>query len=333
MNNLPLQIGDYILLKRLGSGSTGHVYLGRDILNEEQYAIKFIETGDREVKKYLKREIKILKMLDHPHIVRLKDTFPFKHFNMDGLVLEYVDNGDLHDFIVHHGALSERETRRIMRQIISAVEYCHSLLIVHRDLKPENVLIDKNWNVKISDFGMSNIMVPGRRLDTFCGSLEYASPEILNGNPYIGPTVDVWSIGIMFYCMTHGGYPWKADDGTPEAMLYEILNTPIVFDEHISDSCGELTLAMLEYEEKRRISIANIRCHEWMLEEYGYPMDSYLPHNDEEITQVDFRVLKFMVKMGFKDANTEHREKEILSKKPSAVFIAYLFDFRSVLLI
>jgi len=123
------------------------------------------------------------------------------------MVMEYAPF-ELFNFIVEKGKVTEDETRRFFQQIISAVEYCHRHKIVHRDLKPENVLLDENYNVKIADFGLSNIMTDGDFLKTSCGSPNYAAPEVINGKLYAGPEVDVWSCGVMLYVMLCGRLPF-----------------------------------------------------------------------------------------------------------------------------
>ncbi|PIO29909.1 hypothetical protein AB205_0131770, partial [Aquarana catesbeiana] len=108
------------------------------------------------------------------------------------IVMEYASQGDLYDYISERQRLSDQEARRFFRQIVSAVQYCHANGIVHRDLKLENILLDENKNVKIADFGLSNIYHSDRYLQTYCGSPLYASPEIVNGRPYIGPEVRLY---------------------------------------------------------------------------------------------------------------------------------------------
>lgn len=136
------------------------------------------------------------------------------------IVLEYV-GGELFDFIVNNGRMAEPQARRLFQQLISGVDYSHRLKIVHRDLKPENVLLDEEHNVKIADFGLSNIVTDGEFLDTSCGSPNYAAPEVIRGLRYTGPEIDVWSCGVILYVMLCGRLPFE----DPEvAVLFAKIN-------------------------------------------------------------------------------------------------------------
>lgn len=126
------------------------------------------------------------------------------------MVIEYAGN-ELFDYIVKNGKMREEEARRFFQQIIGAVEYCHRHKIVHRDLKPENLLLDEYFNVKIADFGLSNIMTDGNFLKTSCGSPNYAAPEVISGKLYAGPEVDVWSSGVILYVLLCGKLPFDDD--------------------------------------------------------------------------------------------------------------------------
>ena len=130
----------------------------------------------------IKREVRLLKLLHHPNIVKLHEVAETNQEII--LTMEHADGGELFDYIVTQGRVKEREARRIFRQIVSAVDYCHSNCIIHRDLKPENVLLDKERNVKIIDFGFANMFDPEAQLATFCGSPYYASPEMVRHNRY-----------------------------------------------------------------------------------------------------------------------------------------------------
>ena len=113
------------------------------------------------------------------------------------MITEYVSEGEIFDYVVSRGKLSEKEARKFFQQIISGVAYCHQNIVIHRDLKPENLLLDHHGNVKIADFGLSNIMTNGEFLQTSCGSPNYAALEVISGQYYAGPEVDVWSSGII----------------------------------------------------------------------------------------------------------------------------------------
>jgi carbon catabolite-derepressing protein kinase len=127
------------------------------------------------------------------------------------IVLEYA-GGELFNYIVNNGRMSEAQARRMFQQIMSGVEYSHRLKIVHRDLKPENVLLDNDLNVKLADYGLSNQIIEGEFLKTSCGSPNYAAPEVIRGGFYSGPEVDVWSAGVILYVMLCGRLPFEDDN-------------------------------------------------------------------------------------------------------------------------
>ena len=124
------------------------------------------------------------------------------------------------DYIISHGRLKEKQARKFGRQIASALDYCHRNSIVHRDLKIENILISKTGDIKIIDFGLSNLFSPRQHLKTFCGSLYFAAPELLQAKQYVGPEVDVWSFGIVLYVLVCGKVPF--DDQSMPALHAKI---------------------------------------------------------------------------------------------------------------
>jgi serine/threonine protein kinase len=185
------------------------------------------------------REAAIMTLLHHPHICGMKEMIV--HTNHYYMMFELVSGGQMLDYIISHGRLRERAARKFARQIGSALEYCHRNSIVHRgacpsrlstglagcadlatatDLKIENILISSTGNIKIIDFGLSNLFSPFTQLSTFCGSLYFAAPELLNAKVYTGPEVDVWSFGIVLYVLVCGKVPF--DDQSMPALHAKI---------------------------------------------------------------------------------------------------------------
>eukprot|EP01043_Picozoa_sp_COSAG02_P063418 COSAG02_NODE_8986_length_2372_cov_1.330840_2_plen_307_part_00 len=204
-----VKIGPYALAKTLGVGSFGKVKLGQHDLTGHKVAVKILnrkKIQSLEMDEKVRREIKILKLFMHPHIIRLYEVIdtPTDIF----VIMEYVSEGELFDYIVEKGRLSEDDGRKFFQQIISGVDYCHRRMVVHRDLKPENLLLDSDFNVKIADFGLSNMMKDGNFLKTSCGSPNYAAPEVISGKLYAGPEVDVWSCGVILYALLCGSLPF-----------------------------------------------------------------------------------------------------------------------------
>lgn len=176
------------------------------------------------------------------------------------MVLEYAER-ELFDYLVRKGRCNDDEARKFFQQIICAVEYCHRHKIVHRDLKPENLLIDSQKNVKIADFGLSNIMTDGNFLKTSCGSPNYAAPEVISGKLYAGPEVDVWSCGVILYVLLVGRLPF--DDDYIPALFKKIAAGNFHIPGYISPGAARLIRAMLQVHPVHRITIGEIRDDPW----------------------------------------------------------------------
>ncbi len=178
------------------------------------------------------------------------------------MVLEYA-GGELFDYIVKKGRMAEPEARRFFQQMLCAVEYCHRYRVVHRDLKPENLLLDDKLNVKIADFGLSNIMTDGNFLKTSCGSPNYAAPEVINGKLYAGPEVDVWSCGVILYVLLVGRLPFD-DDHIP-SLFAKIAKGAYILPSWMSPGAANLIKKMLVVNPVQRATIEEIRQDPWFL--------------------------------------------------------------------
>jgi carbon catabolite-derepressing protein kinase len=176
------------------------------------------------------------------------------------MVLEYA-GGELFDYIVNHGKLAEVQARKFFQQIVCAVEYCHRHKIVHRDLKPENLLLDDQQNVKIADFGLSNIMTDGNFLKTSCGSPNYAAPEVISGKLYAGPEVDVWSCGVILYVLLVGRLPF--DDEYIPTLFKKIAAGNYSTPSYLSPGATSLIRKMLMVNPVHRITIPELRMDPW----------------------------------------------------------------------
>lgn len=182
------------------------------------------------------------------------------------------------DYIISHGRLRERAARKFARQIGSALDYCHRNSIVHRDLKIENILISKSGNIKIIDFGLSNLYAPDRHLSTFCGSLYFAAPELLNAKLYTGPEVDVWSFGIVLYVLVCGKVPF--DDQSMPALHAKIKRGMVEYPAWLSHECKGLLSRMLVTNPLERATLTEVMSHPWMLKGYDGAADSHLIHRE-----------------------------------------------------
>lgn len=216
----------------------------------------------------VRREINILKMCTHPHIIRLYEVIdtPTDIF----VVMEYVPGGELFDYIISRGRLPPDEARHFFHQIISGIEYCHFHKIVHRDLKPENLLLDGDNNIKLADFGLSNVSHDGDFLRTSCGSPNYAAPEVISGNLYAGAEVDIWSCGVILYALLCGTLPF--DDESIPNLFKKIKSGMYSLPTHLSQSSRDLILRMLVVDPMKRITIKDVRKHQW----FQHKLPAYL---------------------------------------------------------
>ncbi|XP_077460008.1 NUAK family SNF1-like kinase 2 [Stigmatopora argus] len=259
----------YEFLETLGKGTYGKVKKAKE-RSGRLVAIKSIrkeKIKDEQDLVHIRREIEIMSSLCHPHIITIYEVFENKDKIV--IVMEYASRGDLYDYICDRRHVSERETRNFFRQIVSAVHYCHQNGIVHRDLKLENILLDGNGNVKIADFGLSNLYHRDEYLQTFCGSPLYASPEIVNGRPYRGPEVDTWSLGVLLYTMVHGTMPF--DGNNHKELVQQISTGNYRKPNKPSDACG-LIRWMLMVNPERRATIEEIAGHWWLNWGYQKPL-------------------------------------------------------------
>eukprot|EP01063_Lacrimia_lanifica_P036539 TRINITY_DN7286_c0_g2_i1.p1 TRINITY_DN7286_c0_g2~~TRINITY_DN7286_c0_g2_i1.p1 ORF type:complete len:663 (+),score=227.64 TRINITY_DN7286_c0_g2_i1:77-1990(+) len=258
----PFRIGSYMLGMTLGKGSFGKVKLATHEQSGHKVAVKILnrqKIKSSHMDKKIRREITVLKLFRHPHIIRLYDTMETASDIF--MCMEYVNNGELFDYIVQHGKLSEQEARRFFQQIVSGVEYCHFYQVAHRDLKPENLLLDQNLNIKIADFGLSNLMQDGDFLKTSCGSPNYAAPEVISGMIYAGPEVDVWSCGVILYALLCGRLPF--DEDTIPALFREIKAGNYTLPKNISKGPREIIKQVLVVDPMKRMTLKQIRATEW----------------------------------------------------------------------
>nr|XP_057935450.1 serine/threonine-protein kinase SIK2 isoform X2 [Doryrhamphus excisus] len=258
----PVRVGFYDIERTLGKGNFAVVKLARHRITKTEVAIKIIDKTQLDAVNLEKiyREVQIMKMLDHPHIIKLYQVMETK--NMLYLVTEYAKNGEIFDYLAKHGPLSEMEARRKFWQILSAVEYCHNRNIVHRDLKAENLLLDGHMNIKIADFGFGNFFQPGEPLATWCGSPPYAAPEVFEGQQYEGPQLDIWSMGVVLYVLVCGALPF--DGPTLPVLRQRVLEGRFRIPYFMTEDCEHLIRRMLVLDPSKRLSVAQIKEHKWM---------------------------------------------------------------------
>uniref|UniRef100_A0A4W5M5S4 non-specific serine/threonine protein kinase n=1 Tax=Hucho hucho TaxID=62062 RepID=A0A4W5M5S4_9TELE len=258
----PARVGYYEIERTIGKGNFAVVKLATHIITKAKVAIKIVDKTqlDDENLKKIFREVQIMKMLRHPHIIRLYQVMETER--MIYLVTEYASGGEIFDHLVAHGRMAEKDARRKFKQIVAAVHFCHCRNIVHRDLKAENLLLDHNLNIKIADFGFSNLFSRGQLLKTWCGSPPYAAPELFEGKEYDGPKVDIWSLGVVLYVLVCGALPF--DGSTLQNLRARVLSGKFRIPFFMSTDCEYLIRHMLVLEPSRRLSMEQICKNKWM---------------------------------------------------------------------
>ncbi|XP_076867575.1 serine/threonine-protein kinase MARK1-like isoform X2 [Brachyhypopomus gauderio] len=310
-------VGNYRLLKTIGKGNFAKVKLGRHVLTGREVAVKIIDKTQLNPTSLQKlfREVRIMKVLNHPNIVKL-----FEVIETDKtlyLIMEYASGGEVFDYLVAHGRMKEKEARAKFRQIVSAVQYCHQKRIVHRDLKAENLLLDADMNIKIADFGFSNEFTAGSKLDTFCGSPPYAAPELFQGKKYDGPEVDVWSLGVILYTLVSGSLPF--DGQNLKELRERVLRGKYRIPFYMSTDCENLLKRLLVLNPVKRGSLEQIMRDRWM--NMGHEEEELLPYSEPQPDFSDTKRIELMVTMGFpKDEITE----ALVGQKYDEVMATYL---------
>lgn len=299
-------IGKYRLLKTIGKGNFAKVKLAKHIPTGKEVAIKIIDKTQLNPGSLQKlfREVRIMKTLDHPNIVKLFQVIETEKTLY--LVMEYASGGEVFDYLVLHGRMKEKEARAKFRQIVSAVQYCHQKKIIHRDLKAENLLLDSEMNIKIADFGFSNEFVPGNKLDTFCGSPPYAAPELFQGKKYDGPEVDVWSLGVILYTLVSGSLPF--DGSTLRELRERVLRGKYRIPFYMSTDCENLLKKFLVLNPTRRASLEVIMKDKWM--NMGYEDDDLKPYIEPIQDWADAKRIEILQTMGYSNSVVEEALKQ-----------------------
>eukprot|EP00760_Papus_ankaliazontas_P011318 PhM_4_TR14714/c1_g1_i1/m.7538 len=263
---MPKKVGRYELGKTLGTGNFSKVKVATDEENHT-WAIKIIDKqqlAKEHMEEQLKREIAVMKLLKHENIVQLREVL--QTGNHIYLVLELVTGGELFDKIVAAKKFDEATARRYFQQLVMGIYYCHLQGIAHRDLKPENLLLDSNDNVKISDFGLSNLQRGGPQgggtlLQTVCGTPNYVAPEVLREKGYNGFQADVWSCGVILFVMLAGYLPF--DDTNMNHLFNKIERGEYRMAKHFSDSTRDLISKMLTVDAVVRVTLEDVINHPW----------------------------------------------------------------------
>ncbi|XP_028418241.1 testis-specific serine/threonine-protein kinase 4-like [Dendronephthya gigantea] len=257
-----LEANGYTLGKTLGEGAYAKVKLAISTKQNCHVAIKIINkrrASKEYLAKFLPREIQVLQRLKHPYVTKFYEVIETQ--TKVFLIMEYVEKGDLLEYLNSSEELQEAEIRRLFQQLVLSVGYCHKEKVVHRDIKCENILLDNKGRLKITDFGFATSTYKSKPLETFCGSFAYACPQILRGEKYDGMAADVWSIGVVLYALSCSRLPY----GDDELKVFVKNETPkkLMFTKNVTKECRDLIRRMLDPDEKTRITCDQILECDW----------------------------------------------------------------------
>ncbi|KAJ3328816.1 hypothetical protein HDU76_009237 [Blyttiomyces sp. JEL0837] len=274
-------LSDYVLNQTIGEGCFSKVKMATHFPTGQKVAIKCMDksaikksvgTAERTL-----REILVLSYLYHPNITRLLEVVDTE--DLIYLILEYEERGELFDYILAHPHIPEDTARSFFRQLLSAIQYCHANQIVHRDLKPENILLDANGNIKLIDFGFTNIVREGTQMETFCGSPAYAAPEMIARKKYDGKDVDIWAMGVILYVLACGQLPF--DDKHMGKMFTAILTAKYKFPDTVSEGAKNLISSILKVKPQDRATLEQIRNHPWVNKDGTLPLVEFFTVSPE----------------------------------------------------
>lgn len=260
-------VGPYELMDTLGRGNFGKVKRARHLQTEEMFAVKIVEksvlhdnvSGNMDIR----REMSILRALDHPNIIRLHEVMESKRRVY--LVMDLASGGDFYDLLLTHGRFNEDEARSFFAQLVSAITHCHAHGVFHRDLKPENLLLDAGGTLQVTDFGFGAMKDrEGTLLRTSCGSPHYCAPEVWGSdNGYDGRKSDAFSVGVILYVLVVGGQPFN--DPCEREVLRKVSECKAKYPAHLSEEVVDLLGRLLVKDPKQRWDLDMVRTHPWFM--------------------------------------------------------------------
>jgi BR serine/threonine kinase len=317
--------GNYRLGETIGSGTTGKVKYAKHISTGKEYAIKFIKKSQFRVSNSLeaktRREIALMKLLDHPHVLKLIECLESRHKIC--LVLEHAGRGELFDYLVSRGRLPRAEAFSFFRELVYGLDYLHEHGICHRDLKPENLLLDHAGHLKIADFGFARWM-RANTAETACGSPHYLAPEIVSGVAYDGRKADVWSCGVILYALLSGTLPFN--DKSMRTLITKVqsgrFSIPSSFDADVAD----LITQMLQVRVSSRITLAGVKQHRAFL--HGLPDGYQVPapialrpsSAPIELGEGESDFLSLMTAIGYDSHDSVREELRSTDATPAKIF-------------
>lgn len=263
---IPEYFGRYRKIRKIGSGAFSVVILVENVKTHEQFAAKAVTRQaliSEGIFDRFEQELRLMQSFDHPNIVKVFDIVYLEEIIF--LVMEYCAKGELFNYIVQRGVLADFQIKKILRQIVSALNYLHDRNIAHRDIKPENILLDADTNVKLADFGLCHSTSKNQMLMTPCGSPFYAPPEIVANQPYDGKKGDMWSLGVVLFSMATGSLPWTEMNQTQ--LLQQIMHADFVVPVTVSPDIRALIQALMSANPSARPSSKDVLSLPWLNEQ------------------------------------------------------------------
>lgn len=305
------KVGKYDIGRTLGEGTFGKVKFAVNTDTHERVAIKVLDKDKiqkQNMGAQVKKEISIMKMVRHAHVVQLKEVLASR--TKIFIVLELITGGELFDKIVSEGRFDEAQARFYFRQLVHGVGYCHEQGVCHRDLKPENLLLDENGDLKISDFGLSALYTGEQDegesraalLHTTCGTPNYVAPEVLADRGYDGRAADTWSCGVILYVLMAGFLPF--DEPTMSALFRKIQKADFTYPSWFSNDARALLDKILVSDPVVRIPLKDVVYEPWMqVEESKTSSDSEAPK-----VAVTAEQMASAIEEGINETSTEKTE-------------------------
>ncbi|XP_016456216.1 CBL-interacting serine/threonine-protein kinase 8-like isoform X3 [Nicotiana tabacum] len=307
------KLGKYEVGRTIGEGTFAKVKFAQNTETGESVAMKVLDRTTiikHKMVDQIKREISIMKLVRHPYVVRLHEVIATR--TKIYIILEFITGGELFDKIVHHGRLSEAESRRYFQQLIDGVDYCHIKGVYHRDLKPENLLLDSQGDLKISDFGLSASPGEGVNiLKTTCGTPNYVAPEVLSHKGYDGAVADIWSCGVILYVLMAGYLPFDEVDLT--TLYAKIERAEFSCPSWFPVGAKSLISRILDPNPQTRIRIEDIRNDEWFKK--GYVPVKAMEYEDVNLDDIN---------AAFDDTEDSMKQHQtrFLTQKPAKVVLS-----------
>lgn len=230
-----------------------------------KYAVKIYDKeklSDINRQRGVRREVVLLQKMNHPNIVKLIEAFETDSHVY--LVMENVSGGSLHSYLKEmiNKQLDEEEARRIFKQVLIALKYCHGKCIAHRDIKLENVLLDSEKNVKLIDFGFSTCIPNHKKIRMFCGTPSYMAPQIVSKVDYAGPPADIWASGVLLYALLNGCFPFR---GATDDDLYRRIKrgTYQIYNQRVTQEYLDILQRCLDVNDDTRPSATDLLDDAW----------------------------------------------------------------------